>query len=143
MIIVEDDPYFYLQFQVESIDVNHVKNEFVSSLLFFPSKSRNQFHRFYRWMSMDASSDWIRCRKFFLLGKRKRLKLSVNIVCLSLSRMRIGFVTAPIPLWQRLVYHQQVTSLHASSLSQVNKRKQSRDQSNLFSVHLDVHFETV
>lgn len=33
--------------------------------------------------------------------------------------MRLGFVTAPIPLWQKLVYHQQVTSMHASSLSQV------------------------
>lgn len=36
-----------------------------------------------------------------------------------LCRMRLGFITAPIPFWQRLVYHQQVTSLHASSLSQV------------------------
>lgn len=35
------------------------------------------------------------------------------------SSMRLGFVTAPIPLWQKLVYHQQVTSMHASSLSQV------------------------
>ena len=34
--------------------------------------------------------------------------------------MRLGFVTAPIPLHQKLVYHQQVTSMHASSLSQVN-----------------------
>jgi hypothetical protein len=33
--------------------------------------------------------------------------------------MRLGFVTAPILLWQKLVYHQQVTSMHASSLSQV------------------------
>jgi len=33
--------------------------------------------------------------------------------------MRLGFVTAPIPLWQKIVYHQQVTSMHASSLSQV------------------------
>ena len=34
--------------------------------------------------------------------------------------MRLGLVTAPIPLWQKLVYHQQVTSMHASSLSQVD-----------------------
>ncbi|CAF4263919.1 unnamed protein product [Adineta steineri] len=33
--------------------------------------------------------------------------------------MRLGFLTAPIPLWQKLVYHQQVTSMHASSLSQM------------------------
>jgi DNA-binding transcriptional MocR family regulator len=33
--------------------------------------------------------------------------------------MRLGFVTAPIPLWQKIVYHQQVTSMHASALSQV------------------------
>jgi len=37
--------------------------------------------------------------------------------------MRLGFVTAPIPLWQRLVYHQQVTSMHAGSLSQVKFSK--------------------
>jgi DNA-binding transcriptional MocR family regulator len=41
--------------------------------------------------------------------------------------MRLGFVTAPIPLWQKLVYHQQVTSMHASSLSQVMFAKEKKD----------------
>jgi DNA-binding transcriptional MocR family regulator len=41
--------------------------------------------------------------------------------------MRLGFVTAPIPLWQKLVYHQQVTSMHASSLSQVKFQETKTD----------------
>jgi len=33
--------------------------------------------------------------------------------------MRVGFVTGPEPVTQRIVFHQMVSSMHVSGLSQV------------------------
>ncbi|CAF1056717.1 unnamed protein product [Adineta steineri] len=76
LLIIEDDPYFFLQFK-----------KLVPSFL-----------------SMDTD------------GRVIRLDSMSKVLS---GGMRLGFFTAPIPLWQKLVYHQQVTSLHASSLSQM------------------------
>ncbi|CAF1131483.1 unnamed protein product [Rotaria sp. Silwood1] len=76
LLIIEDDPYYFLQF----------------------TKPAPSF------LSMDID------------GRVIRLDSMSKVLS---AGMRLGFVTAPIPLWQKLVYHQQVTSMHASSLSQM------------------------
>lgn len=61
-------------------------------------------------------------------------------------RMRLGFVTAPLPLFQKLVYHQQVTSMHASSLSQVKRTlslKKELKETLFISSYLDACIETI
>ncbi|CAM4895121.1 unnamed protein product [Rotaria socialis] len=76
LLIIEDDPYYFLQF----------------------TKPEPSF------LSMDID------------GRVIRLDSMSKVLS---AGMRLGFVTAPVPLWQKLVYHQQVTSMHASSLSQM------------------------
>ncbi|CAF1121332.1 unnamed protein product [Adineta steineri] len=76
LLIIEDDPYYFLQFKK-------------------PDPS---------FLSMDTD------------GRVIRLDSMSKVLS---AGMRLGFLTAPIPLWQKLVYHQQVTSMHASSLSQM------------------------
>jgi len=75
-LIIEDDPYYFLQFK----------------------KPEPSF------LSMDVD------------GRVIRLDSMSKVLS---AGMRLGFVTAPIPLWQKIVYHQQVTSMHASSISQM------------------------
>jgi len=79
LILLEDDPYFYLQFEEK-----HLRP---------PS-----------FFSLDTEGRVIRFDSFSKI-------LS--------SGIRIGFVTGPKPLIERLVLHMQVSVLHASSLSQV------------------------
>ncbi|CAF3546391.1 unnamed protein product, partial [Rotaria sp. Silwood2] len=75
-LIIEDDPYYFLQF----------------------TKPEPSF------LSIDTD------------GRVIRLDSMSKILS---PGMRLGFVTAPIPLWQKIVYHQQVTSMHASAISQM------------------------
>jgi len=77
LIILEDDPYYFLQFDKERT----------------PS-----------FLSMDVDGRVIR---FDSLSK-----------VLS-SGIRLGYVTGPKPLLEPIIYHMQVSVLHASSLSQV------------------------
>jgi len=79
LILLEDDPYFYLQFQ---------EAEARPPSLF----------------SLDTEGRVIRFDSFSKI-------LS--------SGIRLGFVTGPRPLIERVVLHMQVSVLHASSLSQV------------------------
>ncbi|CAF3771015.1 unnamed protein product [Rotaria sp. Silwood1] len=76
LLIIEDDPYYFLQF----------------------TKPEPSF------LSIDTD------------GRVIRLDSMSKVLS---PGMRLGFVTAPIPLWQKIVYHQQVTSMHASALSQM------------------------
>ncbi|CAF1146411.1 unnamed protein product [Adineta ricciae] len=76
LIIIEDDPYYFLQFQK-------------------PDPS---------FLSMDTD------------GRVIRLDSMSKVLS---AGMRLGFVTAPVPLCHKLVCHQQVTSMHASALSQM------------------------
>jgi len=79
LILLEDDPYYYLQFEEK-----HLRP---------PS-----------FFSLDTEGRVIRFDSFSKI-------LS--------SGIRLGFVTGPKPLIERLVLHMQVSVLHASSLSQV------------------------
>jgi len=79
LIILEDDPYFFLQFQ----------------------KAEDRPPSFF---NMDTEGRVVRFDSFSKI-------LS--------SGIRLGFVTGPKPLIERLVLHMQVSVLHASSLSQV------------------------
>lgn len=77
LIILEDDPYFYIQFNKPRV----------------PS-----------FLSMDTDGRVVRFDSFSKL-------LS--------SGMRIGFVTGPKPILDRIALHMQASVMHASSLSQV------------------------
>ncbi|XP_052774425.1 kynurenine/alpha-aminoadipate aminotransferase, mitochondrial-like [Mya arenaria] len=77
LIVLEDDPYFYLQFS----------KPYVSSLL-----------------SMDVDGRVVRFDSFSKLIS---------------SGMRIGTVTGPKPVLDRISLHMQASVMHASSLSQV------------------------
>jgi len=79
LLILEDDPYFFLQFEEES------------------SRPPSLF-------SMDTEGRVIRFDSFSKI-------LS--------SGIRLGFVTGPKPIVDRVMLHMQVSVLHASSLSQV------------------------
>jgi len=83
LILLEDDPYFYLQFEEK-----HLRP---------PSL-----------FSLDTEGRVIRFDSFSKI-------LS--------SGVRLGFVTGPKELIQRIVLHMQVSVLHASSLSQVITHK--------------------
>jgi len=77
LLIIEDDPYFYLQF----------------SKPYTPS-----------FMSMDVDGRVLRSDSFSKI-------LS--------SGLRVGFLTGPKPLLQRLTLHMQVSVMHCSSMSQM------------------------
>jgi len=77
LLIVEDDPYFYLQF----------------SKPYLPS-----------FMSMDVDGRVLRSDSFSKI-------LS--------SGLRVGFLTGPKPLLQRLTLHMQVSVMHCSAMSQM------------------------
>jgi len=77
LLIIEDDPYYFLQFK-----------DLVPSFL-----------------SLDVED-----------GRVIRLDSMSKILS---AGMRIGFVTAPTMLLQKIVFHQQVTSMHASTISQM------------------------
>eukprot|EP00092_Neocalanus_flemingeri_P004236 GFUD01004556.1.p1 GENE.GFUD01004556.1~~GFUD01004556.1.p1 ORF type:complete len:438 (-),score=98.23 GFUD01004556.1:51-1364(-) len=79
LLLLEDDPYYYLQFEEKSLRP--------------PS-----------FFSLDTEGRVIRFDSFSKI-------LS--------SGIRLGFVTGPKPLIERIVLHMQVSVLHASSLSQV------------------------
>jgi len=79
LLLLEDDPYFYLQFEEKQLRP--------------PS-----------FFSMDTEGRVLRFDSFSKI-------LS--------SGIRLGFVTGPKPLIERIVLHMQVSVLHASSLSQV------------------------
>ncbi len=77
IIIIEDDPYFYMQFGPRE-----------------PS-----------FLSMDRD--------------RRVIRLDSFSKVLS-SGLRLGFITAPHPLMEKIVLHLQTSALHASALSQVS-----------------------
>lgn len=77
LIILEDDPYFYLQFT----------KPFVPSFL-----------------SMDKDGRVVRFDSFSKIIS---------------SGMRLGFVTGPRPLLERLELHQQCSVMHANGISQI------------------------
>jgi len=77
LLIIEDDPYFYLQFS----------KPYTPSLL-----------------SMDVDGRVLRSDSFSKI-------LS--------SGLRVGFLTGPKPLLQRLTLHMQVSVMHCSSMSQM------------------------
>jgi len=79
LLILEDDPYFYLQFQ--------------------PAEARPP-----SFFSLDTEGRVVRFDSFSKI-------LS--------SGIRLGFVTGPKPVIERIMLHMQVSVLHASSLSQV------------------------
>jgi kynurenine/2-aminoadipate aminotransferase len=79
LLLLEDDPYYYLQFEEKQLRP--------------PS-----------FFSMDTEGRVLRFDSFSKI-------LS--------SGIRLGFVTGPKPLIERIVLHMQVSVLHASSLSQV------------------------
>jgi kynurenine/2-aminoadipate aminotransferase len=76
LLILEDDPYYYLQFD----------------------------QRIQSYFSMDTDG---RVLRFDSLSKT----LSAGL--------RLGWVTGPKPLIERITYHQQSTNLHASGISQL------------------------
>uniref|UniRef100_T1JA88 Kynurenine/alpha-aminoadipate aminotransferase, mitochondrial n=1 Tax=Strigamia maritima TaxID=126957 RepID=T1JA88_STRMM len=76
LLIIEDDPYYFLQF----------------------SKAAPSF------LSLDTDGRVIRLDSFSKI-------LSAG--------MRVGYVTGPKPLLERVNFHMQVSTLHTSSLSQV------------------------
>ena len=82
---------------------------------------------------MAVLFDLIPCQKYYLLGE---IELNKRENINHLYRMRLGFVTAPVPLLEKLVYHQQVTSMHASSLSQVKFFLQIKGLDNVFILYL-------
>ena len=77
LLIMEDDPYYYLQFT-----------------------NGNRIPSFY---SMDTEGRVLRFDSFSKI-------LS--------SGLRLGFVTGPKPLIERIMLHMQVSSMHTTSLSQ-------------------------
>ena len=77
LLILEDDPYYYLQFT-----------------------KGNRVPSFY---SMDVDGRVLRFDSFSKI-------LS--------SGLRLGFVTGPKPLIERIMLHMQVSSMHTTSLSQ-------------------------
>ena len=77
LLILEDDPYYYLQFN-----------------------NGNRVPSFY---SMDVDGRVLRFDSFSKI-------LS--------SGLRLGFVTGPKPLIERIMLHMQVSSMHTTSLSQ-------------------------
>ncbi|XP_048758464.1 kynurenine/alpha-aminoadipate aminotransferase, mitochondrial-like isoform X1 [Ostrea edulis] len=77
LIILEDDPYFYLQF----------RKPYVPSFL-----------------SLDVDGRVVRCDSFSKLIS---------------SGMRLGFVTGPRPLLERLELHMQCSVMHASGIAQM------------------------
>lgn len=79
LLLLEDDPYYYLQFEEKELRP--------------PS-----------FLSMDTEGRVVRFDSFSKI-------LS--------SGIRLGFVTGPKPIIDRIVLHMQVSVLHASSLSQV------------------------
>ena len=79
LLILEDDPYFYLQYQDQDL-------------------------RSPSFMSMDTEGRVVRFDSFSKI-------LS--------SGIRLGFVTGPKPIIERINLHMQASVLHASSLSQV------------------------
>ena len=79
LLLLEDDPYYYLQFQ-----------------------EKDQ-----------------RPPSFFSLDTEGRVLRFDSFSKILSSGIRLGFVTGPRPLIERIVLHMQVSVLHASSLSQV------------------------
>jgi len=79
LLLLEDDPYYYLQFE---------------------EKEK-------------------RPPSFFSLDKEGRVVRFDSFSKILSSGIRLGFVTGPKPLIERIVLHMQVSVLHASSLSQV------------------------
>ena len=77
MLILEDDPYYYMQFGEE------------------------------------------RVASFLSLDSERRVMRFDSLSKVLSSGIRLGFMTGPKPLVDRVVLHLQVSTLHASSLSQV------------------------
>ena len=76
LIIIEDDPYFYLSYAAEKT----------------PSM-----------LSLDTDGRVLRTDSFSKIFS---------------AGLRLGFVTGPAPLIQRLTWHMQATTIHASGLAQ-------------------------
>eukprot|EP00298_Acanthocystis_sp_HF-20_P016618 c21531_g1_i2.p1 GENE.c21531_g1_i2~~c21531_g1_i2.p1 ORF type:complete len:434 (-),score=175.19 c21531_g1_i2:9-1310(-) len=83
LVILEDDPYYYLNFGTLDQDTKHVPHSF---------------------LSLDIDGRVIRFDSFSKVFS---------------SGLRLGWVTAPDAFLQRLLLHQQVSTMHASSLSQI------------------------
>merc|ERR1719228_3139626 len=79
LILLEDDPYYYLQFEEKHL----------------------------------------RPPSFFSLDTEGRVVRFDSFSKILSSGIRLGFVTGPKPVIERIMLHMQVSVLHASSLSQV------------------------
>jgi len=98
LLILEDDPYYYLQFA--SDDSSGGPKTGKNTLYGINSTAKKRTPSF---LSMDVDGRVLRFDSFSKV-------LS--------SGLRLGFVTGPKPLVDRIMLHVQVSVLHATSLSQ-------------------------
>lgn len=89
LIILEDDPYYYLAFGKD--------------------KAPND----------DAMFQRSKINSYFSMDTQKRVLRFDSLSKVLSSGARIGTVTGPAPLIQRINFHTQATTLHASGLSQM------------------------
>ncbi|KAK5578532.1 hypothetical protein RB653_008204 [Dictyostelium firmibasis] len=97
LLIIEDDPYYYLQFESEN------KSEEVDDANNVSSNSNGIISLGKSFLSMDVDG---RVLRFDSLSK------------ILSSGLRIGFVTGNKYLLEKINFHQQSTTLHSSGLSQ-------------------------
>jgi kynurenine/2-aminoadipate aminotransferase len=99
LLILEDDPYYWMQYDEEKEEKKKTEEESSRNT----SSSYQKQQRAASFMSMDVEGRVLRFDSFSKL-------LS--------SGIRVGFVTGPPALIERIEYHAQASVLHSSAVSQ-------------------------